>query len=390
MVTTGLDNYHRQLHPLLKNKKVAVLCHASSISSEYTHITDLVFGSESTMLSAIFGPQHGLFGQTQDNMIEWEGYQDPKYGVPVYSLYGNTRKPTDSMLADSEVFLVDMQDIGARPYTYVWTLKNCMEACAVNGIPVIVIDRPNPLGGIKRDGAVLERHFYTFVGGASIPLCHGMTIGELAIWINDKEDINCRLNVIKMTGWEREMTWEHTGLPWVLPSPNMPSVNTAKVYPGMVLTEALNISEGRGTTLPFELSGAPFLDINLIINELKNMKVPGCVFREHNFIPAFHKFQDEYCRGLQIHITDYSLYEPVYTAACIFRKINDISGKLEFNDPPYEYEELNLPFDILAGDSRLRNAITDNGLLNQERERWRSDINIFNKEVEEYLLYLPR
>ncbi len=387
MVTTGLDNYHRQLLPLLRNKKVAVLCHASSITSKYEHIIDLVFRSELTKLSAIFGPQHGLFGQTQDNMIEWEGYRDPKYKVPVNSLYGHNRKPTDSMLADTEVFLVDLQDVGTRPYTYVWTLKNCMEACASKEIPVIVIDRPNPLGGVKRDGAVLERHYYTFVGGASIPLCHGMTMGELALWINDREDINCSLNIIKMAGWERKMTWEHTGLPWVLPSPNMPSLSTAIVYPGMVLTEALNISEGRGTTLPFELCGAPFIDIDALISELNRIKPPGCVFRKHNFIPTFHKFANEYCYGLQIHIIDYDLFEPVYTAACLFKKIYDITGKLEFNDPPYEYEDVLMPFDILSGDSFLRKAISGNASLNMERERWREEISSFNKEFKEYSLY---
>ncbi|MDT8401569.1 MAG: DUF1343 domain-containing protein [Bacteroidales bacterium] len=387
MVKTGLDNYQKLVLPLLKNRKVGVLCHASSINSNFEHVVDIVFKSTSVHLSAIFGPQHGLFGQTQDNMIEWEGYRDPKYDAPVYSLYGKTRKPTGKMLADTEILLVDLQDVGTRPYTYVWTLKNCMEACADSGIPVMVIDRPNPLGGIKRDGAVLDTKFYTFVGGASVPLCHGMTIGELALWINDREKIKCRLDIIKMEGWKREMTWEHTGLPWVLPSPNMPSLNTAKVYPGMVLTEALNVSEGRGTTMPFELCGAPFIDIDKIIHELSKMKIPGCAFRLHNFIPTFHKFTGEYCRGMQIHITDYTLYEPVYTAACIFKKINDISGKLEFKDPPYEYEEELMPFDILSGDSSLRMTISDNGSLNQERDRWREENYTFGKVFEQYALY---
>ncbi|HDZ40078.1 MAG TPA: DUF1343 domain-containing protein [Bacteroidetes bacterium] len=387
MVKTGLDNYEKQVLPLLKNKKVGVLCHASSINRMYEHIIDKVIKSGSVHLSAIFGPQHGLFGQTQDNMIEWEGYKDPKYDVPVYSLYGKTRKPTGKMLADTEILMVDLQDVGTRPYTYVWTLKNCMEACAEKNIPVLVIDRPNPLGGIKRDGALLKREFYTFVGGAEIPLCHGMTIGEMAGWINEREDINCSLTVIEMEEWNRAMTWPDTGLPWVLPSPNMPSVNTAMVYPGMVLVEALNISEGRGTTLPFELCGAPFIDNEKIIHELSKMKIPGCAFRLHNFIPTFHKFAGEYCSGIQIHITDYNLYEPVYAAACIFKKINDISGMLEFKDPPYEYEEELMPFDILSGDSSLRMTISDSSPLNQERERWKNDIEQFNREFKVFSLY---
>jgi len=387
MTKTGLDSFDSKILPLIRKKKTGVLCHAPSISSDFNHIIDIVNRHDETELSAIFGPQHGLFGQTQDNMIEWEGYIHPFYRVPVYSLYGKTRIPTDEMLSGLEVLLVDMQDVGTRPYTYMWTLKNCMQACREKSIPVVIVDRPNPLGGLKRDGAILKRHYFTFVGGAEIPLCHGMTIGEIAFWINEKEDINCNLEIVRMDGWERKMEWEHTGLPWVFPSPNMPSVNTARVYPGMVLVEALNISEGRGTTLPFELCGAPFLDTTAIIKELNNMKIPGCAFRQHNFIPTFHKFRDEYCSGLQIHITDYKSYEPVYTAACLFKKIEQITGKLRFKDPPYEYEENLIPFDILSGDNNLRNTIKDNGSLNQERERWRNDISIFDREVKDYLLY---
>ncbi len=387
MVTTGLDNFNRLVLPLIRNKKTGVLCHASSTNREFKHIIDLVYHSESSVLEAIFGPQHGLFGQTQDNMIEWEGYTHHSYRVPVFSLYGKTRKPTSEMLANTEILIVDLQDVGTRPYTYVWTLKHCMEACAVKDIPVIVIDRPNPLGGTKRDGALLKKEFYTFVGGAEIPLCHGMTIGEIALFMNEKEDINCSLTIIKMEGWQRAMTWSDTGLPWILPSPNMPSINTAIVYPGMVLVEAMNISEGRGTTLPFELCGAPFLEINKIIAELNKMKIPGCAFRPHNFIPTFHKFAGEYCNGMQIHVTDNELYEPVYTAACIFKKINKISGSLEFKNPPYEYEDELMPFDILSGDSLLRKAISDEGSLNHERERWKDEISNFNKEFEEYSLY---
>ncbi|MBS0010889.1 MAG: DUF1343 domain-containing protein [Bacteroidales bacterium] len=387
MVTSGLDNYSREIVPLVKNKQIGILCHAPSINRQFEHIIDIVRNSGSSAISAIFGPQHGLFGQTQDNMIEWEGYIHPTYAVPVYSLYGKARKPTDKMLDGMDVLLVDLQDVGARLYTYVWTLKHCMEACATKNIKLILIDRPNPLGGLKRDGTLLKREYYTFVGGAEIPLCHGMTMGEMALWINEKENIKCKLSIIRMKGWERRMLWGDTGLPWVLPSPNMPTVGTTYVYPGMVLAEALNISEGRGTTMPFELCGAPFLDMERIISELKGMRIPGCAFRAHDFMPTFHKFEGEYCRGMQIHVTDHSQYEPVYTAACIFKKINDLSGKLEFIDPPYEYEEKLMPFDILSGDSMLREVISGGGSLNQERERWRDEINFFNREFETFALY---
>jgi len=387
MVRTGLDNYEKELRPLLSNKKAGILCHSSGINADYEHITDIIHNSLPNQLSAIFGPQHGLFGQTQDNMIEWEGYTHPVFKVPVYSLYGKTRKPSGAMLAGTDIFIIDLQDVGTRPYTYAWTLKHCLEACKDNNIPVIVIDRPNPLGGIKRDGPVLKREFFTFVGGAEIPLCHGMTMGEIALWINERENINCRLEIIKMQGWQREMVWTDTGLPWVLPSPNMPTLNTAKVYPGMVLIEALNISEGRGTTLPFELCGAPFPEMGNAVAELNRMNLPGAVFRKHNFIPVFHKYAGEYCQGMQLHVTDFNLFEPVYTAACIFKVIADITGKLSFKAPPYEYEDKLMPFDILSGDTGLRNCLENEGSPEDEKERWKHEINEFNNNFNDYSLY---
>ncbi|MDZ7739037.1 MAG: DUF1343 domain-containing protein [Bacteroidales bacterium] len=387
MVKTGLDNFEKEIYPLVRNRRAGLVCHAPSINRRYEHITDIIHNSSLTELSAIFGPQHGLFGQTQDNMIEWEGYRHPLYNVPVYSLYGKTRKPTAGMLAGTDILIFDLQDVGTRPYTYAWTLKHCMEACYENNIPLIVIDRPNPIGGVKRDGPVLKREFYSFVGGAGIPLCHGMTIGEIALWLKDKENINCRLEIIKMQGWQREMVWTDTCLPWVLPSPNMPSLGTAKVYPGMVLLETLNISEGRGTTLPFELCGAPFPEMDTVINELNRIKLPGAVFRKHNFIPVFHKFTEQYCSGMQLHITDFKLYEPVYTAACIFKMIADITGKLRFNDPPYEYEDKLMPFDILSGDTGLRTNLEGHGSLEHEKERWKQEIDEFNREFSYFALY---
>ncbi len=387
MVITGLDTFNKDVFPSVSGKRVGIVCHSPSTDRAFNHITELIFNCDDTLLSAIFGPQHGIFGQTQDNMIEWESYNHPVYSVPVYSLYGRTRKPGADMLKDTDILIVDLQDVGTRPYTYAWTLKKCMEAGSELNIPILIIDRPNPLGGIKRDGALLKRDYYTFVGGAEIPLCHGMTMGEIALWINDKENINCKLSIVRMKGWNRNMKWTDTGLHWIMPSPNMPTYCTSLVYPGMVLAEALNISEGRGTTKPFELCGAPFLETGIIIKELNNMRIPGCAFRQHNFIPTFNKYVDEYCHGIQIHITDLSQYEPVYTAACIFKKIHDITGKLTFNGPPYEYEEKLVPFDILSGDSSLREVIITGGSLNQERERWRDEIHKFEKEVKNFLLY---
>jgi uncharacterized protein YbbC (DUF1343 family) len=223
-------------------------------------------------------------------MIEWTGNLHPYYNVPVFSLYGENRKPTPEMLDNIDALIVDLQDVGARLYTYAWTLKLCMEACSEAGIPVWVLDRPNPVAGLCYDGPVLKEEYFTFVGGASIPLCHRMTLGEIALWLKEKYIASCDLNIVKMEGWNRSMFYNETGLPWVLPSPNMPSLQTAIVYPGMVLFEALNVSEGRGTTIPFELFGAPFINSQLLLDRLNDRNIPGCKFRIHNFIPTFNKF----------------------------------------------------------------------------------------------------
>jgi uncharacterized protein YbbC (DUF1343 family) len=293
------------------------------------------------------------------------------------------------MLREIDVLIVDLQDVGARLYTYIWTVKLCMEACAEAGIPIWLLDRPNPISALDYDGPVLKEEFFTFVGGASIPMCHRMTIGEIAIWLKNKHLTGCDLKVIRMENWRRSMMYNETRLPWVIPSPNMPSVQTAIVYPGTVLTEALNMSEGRGTTLPFELFGAPFIDPYLLKNELDSRHIPGCNFRIHNFIPTFNKFRDQLCHGLQIHVTDIHSFRPVATAVEIFDAVirTSPSGSLRFNEPPYEYEQNLMPFDILSGDSGLRETLQSRGSLEDEKERWAAEIEAFKKEFCPLSLY---
>jgi uncharacterized protein YbbC (DUF1343 family) len=389
MVKTGLQILLEKIPDKLRNKRAGVLCHAPSIAPDFRHITEIFFASDELKLAAIFGPQHGLFGETQDNMIEWTGNLHPYFGVPVFSLYGDHRKPTTSMLREIDVLIVDLQDVGARLYTYAWTLKHCMEACAENGIPVWVLDRPNPVSGLWYDGPVLKEKFFTFVGGASIPLCHRMTIGEIALWMKEKYFAGCDLNVIRMENWNRSMMYDQTGLPWVLPSPNMPSLQTAVVYPGMVLFEALNISEGRGTTIPFELFGAPFINGELLLKKLRSANTEGCSFRIHNFIPTFNKFEGRHCSGLQLHVTDTRSFRPVQTAVEIIRAVMDTStsGSLRFNDPPYEYEFELMPFDILAGDDLTRNALLNGGSLDDEFKRWAYETEQFRKEFASVSIY---
>jgi uncharacterized protein YbbC (DUF1343 family) len=382
MVTTGLEAILENFPPSLKGKRIGILCHAPSITRDFSHITDLLSKRNDCILSAVFGPQHGIHGETQDNMIEWQSSMHKSLKVPIYSLYGEHRKPTNEMLDKVDTLVIDLQDVGARLYTYVWTVKLCIEACSEAGIPVWVLDRPNPIGAIDFDGPVLKKEFFTFVGGASIPLCHRMTMGEMAVWIRDKYYPSCDLNVVWMKNWRRRYLYHHTGLPWVLPSPNMPGENTAIVYPGTVLIEALNLSEGRGTTIPFELFGAPFIDSEKLKKNLDSRKLKGCAFRVHNFIPTFHKFEGKNCNGIQIHITDTEIFKPVETALDIFDGIIETSpaNSLEFKLPPYEYEYHLIPFDILSGDSGMRETLFKRGNISHEKERWASEIEIFKKE----------
>ncbi|TAL58656.1 MAG: DUF1343 domain-containing protein, partial [Bacteroidetes bacterium] len=353
MVATGLEIILKNLPSQIKGKRVGILCHAPSITKYFEHITEAFYYRKDCKLSAIFGPQHGIHGQTQDNMIEWESQRHSIYDIPLFSLYGVHRKPSPEMLREIDVLLIDLQDVGARLYTYVWTVKLCMEACSEAGIPIWILDRPNPIGGLPFDGPVLKKEYFTFVGGASIPLCHRMTMGEMALWIRENYYPGCELNIIWMKNWNRSSFYIETGLPWVLPSPNMPTLQSAIVYPGTVLIEALNLSEGRGTTIPFELFGAPFIDAEKLKKNLDKRNIGGCAFRVHSFIPAFHKFCGEFCNGLQIHVKDIKLFKPVGTALEIFDAIIETSApdSLKFKIPPYEYEYKLMPFDILSGDS---------------------------------------
>lgn len=382
MIQSGLEVFLQKIPQEIVGKKVGVLCHAASITSSYKHILDALTQQSKVVLDAIFGPQHGLFGQTQDNMIEWEGgYKHPKYKVPVYSLYGTSRKPSTKMLNGLEGLIIDLQDVGARPYTYIWTVKLCMEACQQQNVPIWILDRPNPVAALPFDGPLLKDEFFTFVGGANIPLCHRMTIGELATLLKQKYFPALALQIIWMKDWWRDSLYHETGLPWIIPSPNMPTEQTAIVYPGMVLLEATNLSEGRGSTTPFELFGAPFLDSDSLLKELTSHNLPGCVFREHNFIPTFQKWQGEYCQGIQVHVTEPRSFQPVFTTASIIDTIIKTSetDTFVFNNPPYEYEHTKIPFDILSGDTFLRQCLTERQSLETEHQRWRAAIQSFEK-----------
>lgn len=389
MVTTGLESLLADFPAKLKGKRIGILCHAPSITSGYEHIADVFFKRDDCRLSALFGPQHGMHGQTQDNMIEWKSTLHPYYNVPLFSLYGDHRKPTPAMLGEIDALLIDLQDVGARLYTYIWTVKLCLEACSEAGIPVWLLDRPNPVAKLPADGPVLKPEYFTFVGGACIPMCHRMTIGEMTLWLKEKYYPSCDLNVVLMKNWKRSSLFNETGLPWVMPSPNIPTLQSAIVYPGTVLIEALNLSEARGTTIPFELFGAPYIKSRDLKKNLDSRKIPGCIFREHDYIPTFHKYAGELCHGFQIHVTDIDQFRPVATALEIFDAIIETSdpGSLIFKEPPYEYEDTLKPFDILSGDDIMRKTLISRGDRKAEKERWKNEATEFDREFRELSAY---
>jgi uncharacterized protein YbbC (DUF1343 family) len=346
-------DYLRELWPeKLRGARVGALLHPASVSAKLEHASHILeqHNGELFRLAAFFGPQHGFLGQTQDNMVEWKSYEHTRLGIPVYSLYGEHREPTAEMLRDIDVLLVDLQDVGARYYTFVWTLYLCMGACDKSGVQVLVLDRPNPINGLTTEGPVLDPAYKSFVGMHPIPVRHGRTIGELAQQFREQAFPRCQLAVLPMKNWERAMWFDQTGLPWVMPSPNMPTVETATVYPGMCLLEGTNISEGRGTTHPFEIFGAPFINGEVLGRALNELQLPGVFFRELCFQPTVHKFAGELCGGAQLHVTDRDSFQPFATAIEIIKRIRkSYPGHFQWKQPPYEYEWKHLPIEVLIG-----------------------------------------
>src|SRR5262252_2306317 len=314
-VQIPLDHLSELWPKELRGAKIGALLHPASVSSSLEHASKIFerCNGDLFQLRALFGPQHGFLGQTQDNMVEWKSYRHPRLKIPVYSLYGEHREPTDEMLADLDALVVDLQDIGARYYTFIWTLYLCMRACEQRRVRVVVLDRPNPINGVTVEGPPIEKGYESFVGLHPIPIRHGKTIGELAAQFRNEAFPKCRLSILRMKNWERAMWFDQTGLRWVAPSPNMPTLETATVYPGMCLIEGTNISEGRGTTRPFEIFGAPFIDPERLCRELNNLQLPGVFFRALHFQPTFHKFAGELCGGAQLHVIDRERFQPFAT-----------------------------------------------------------------------------
>lgn len=380
-VRTGLDRLLAQGHPLASGRRLGLLCHPASVDARLRHAAALLYADPRWDLRVLFGPQHGIRGETQDNMIEWEGFRDPATGLPVHSLYGDHRKPTPAMLQDLDVLVVDLQDVGARYYTFVWTVLLCLEACAEAGKAVLVLDRPDPLGD-AREGNVLDMGYASFVGLAPVPMRHGLTVGEMARWCVRRFGLDVELAVLDVEGGRRGDHFPDTGLPWVLPSPNMPTWDTALVYPGMCLLEGTSVSEGRGTTRPFEIFGLPGLDPDALGARLAARGLPGVVFRPLHFQPTFQKHAGALCGGAQIHVTDPRIFRPVRTAVEILAAVRALAPDgFAWNPPPYEYETEKLPIDILAGGPALRETLESGGDPRELCAAWDREAAVFGARL---------
>lgn len=378
----GLDLLAAQEFAALRGKQVGVVCNQASVDSSYMHILELMRNVE---VGAVFGPQHGLFGTTQDNMIEWNGEGAPPRPYPTYSLYGEHRKPTDEMLAGLDLLLVDLPDVGSRYYTFIWTMSLCIKAAASVGLPVLVLDRPNPIGSAV-EGPGIQPGFESFVGLHNVPIRHGKTIGEIARHVAESYHPNAKLDVIDVEGWDRTLYADQTPYRWVMPSPNMPTVDTAVVYPGGCLLEATNLSEGRGTTRPFEIVGAPFIDGPRLASSMNELGLGGVYFRALQFEPTFNKHHGKICEGVQVHVLDRSAFRPVLTYACLINEVAKQTGihdsshvKLDrfqatsdetllpgfaWKQPPYEYVYDRMPIDILSGGEDFRKLVENAANLN--------------------------
>ena len=373
---------------LLKGRRIGLVCNPASINGRFRHVVDAATDA-GVRISALFGPQHGIRSDLQENMIETPHGQDAARRVPVYSLYSETREPSDEMLAGLDALVIDLQDVGTRIYTYIYTMAYCLKAAARNGLPVIVCDRPNPIGGVAVEGPMLEKGYESFVGMYELPMRHGMTIGELARLFNEHIGLGAKLEVIPMRGWMREMYFDATNLPFVLPSPNIPTLDAEIVYPGTVLFEGITASEGRGTTKPFELVGAPWVrNPEAFAAALNALGLPGVFFRPHAFEPTFHKHAKALCGGCQVHVTDRETFRAVETGVALVAAFyNADPSAFAWREPPYEYEYTIPPIDILYGSDKLRRGVEAGRTARALAEEWTEPVDGFQQIRRQYLLY---
>ena len=386
---TGLDcllestSLHR-----LENKRIGLIANPTTVNTSLSHAVDELH--RRIGLTRLFGPEHGIRGDAQD-MISVDAASDPLTGCEVVSLYGDSfdsLSPKVSQIQDLDVLIFDIQDIGARYYTYVWTMVLAMRVCEKAGVEMMVLDRPNPLGGNVIEGSKRHDGFDSFVGLCDVPNQHGLTVGEVAAWRHKEEKMSFPLSVIKMKGWKRDLLFEDTGLPWVMPSPNMPTLDTVLVYPGMCLVEGTEMSEARGTTKPFELFGAPYIDGNTLVKELSTMSLPGVTFRPCSFLPQFQKHAKTLCGGLQIHVTDRKAFQSYRTAISILFAVKKCwPSDFQFREKAYEFVDDVPAIDLLFGSPLLREAIDGGGSRQDVFSVLRQDEKEYKESMKDLHLY---
>jgi uncharacterized protein YbbC (DUF1343 family) len=385
----GIEQLKELKPSWLREARIGLLVNQASLDSSSLHTKDIVAELAEGNLKALFSPQHGIRGEAQANMVETEDEVDSHLKVPIYSLYSSkTRIPTEEMLDGIDCLVIDLQDVGTRVYTFATTMGFCLEAAEQYNKKVIVLDRPNPINGDQVEGNLLREELRSFVGYHPMPMRHGMTMGELARFFNEERHIGADLEVIPMEGYKREYLFAETGLPRIPPSPNMPTSATALVYPGQVLLEGTNLSEGRGTSNPFHNFGAPYIDARSLKSQLEKRELPGIRFEEISFTPQFDKWRGELCNGLQIHVADQKSFKPYYTTLAIIQVVMTLWPQVfSWRPPPYEYEFEKLPIDIITGDEAIRKGLEEGRDLDEMEAGWQEDLKGFLAIRKSYLCY---
>lgn len=373
--------------PWLKTARLGLLANQASVTGDFQPVSALI-QKAGGRITSLFSPQHGYHAEKQANMIESADGWEASLAVPIFSLYGAVREPTEEMLSHVDVLVVDLQDVGTRVYTYGVTMGLCLEAASRAGIKVVVLDRPNPIGGELLEGNILKEDHRSFVGRYPLPMRHGLTMGELARFIVRESGLSCDLEIIPMKGWKRRDLFPSTGLSWVFPSPNMPTWETALLYPGMVLFEGTNVSEGRGTTIPFQVFGAPFIDQGVLTERLDRSSLDGVVLRPVSFEPVFDKWAGKVCYGWQIHITDWHTFRPYRLALALLKALTETHpDSFHWLPPPYEYEWEKLPIDILLGDGKLRVKMLECTQIEVLEMEWQKDLDAFRQKCDSCYIY---
>lgn len=384
VVQVGADQLPSIGSKLLKNKRFGLLTNPTGIDAKFRSTIDLCHQIEGAKLTALFACEHGLRNEKQAGIL-FEDEIDPVYGIPVYSLYGSNRKPTADMLREIDAVVFDIQDLGVRFYTYLTTLIYVMQSCAAHQVEVIVLDRPNPLGGYRIEGGMLEEGFFSMVGAWKMPAMTGMTIGEFARLVNGQMEKPCELQVVPLIGWDRSMEFPETGLPWIMPSPNMPTMDTVRVYAANCLYEGTNVSEGRGTTRPFEMIGAPWMQHQKLCEAMNDMKLPGVWFQPVTFTPSFKKHTGLLCNGVLTYVTDKEQFQSAETG---LRLLHQIQSMHPDDFDWYRGNEDGLPFiDILTGSDRVRTTLHQPQALEAIIASWREDCEAWKQIRKPYLLY---